>query len=328
MKTKLMLLILMFPYKIPRLPKVPVLVKGQVGRLGFNGQGRVCLGLLPVGLGQHNMLNMQAVGDTDQPGPGFVDLVAAFDAHLNGLTVALHHNGDAHSAQHRTGDSVGVHGGQIQLLEYPLGGGAGVAQANTVAMGLRTQIQHHHPLGLDAAGGGVGAEGARNIGVHAVAAEVFADLVHHQYVALIHQNAGHVGKRLFQQFGFHRLNVLSSHGGNLTGLLKGILNGGYAKENGGIFQNAPAKQGQVFGHIMETLLVNLLRAVLLAQTDGHHLHHAAFIAAPERGVRLNPAAQNNAVRLGGVFVNKDLLALGVYPDFLHLHGGNQNQPGA
>ena len=68
-------------------------------------------------------------------------------------------------------------------------------------------------------------------------------------------------------------------------------------------------------------MVDALGALLLAQADGHHLHQAALVGAPEGGVGLDAVEEDDAVRLRGVLVNEHrLVADAGDADLDGLHG--------
>ena len=57
------------------------------------------------------MFYVEAVWNPYNPGILFIDLIAGSYADLDGFPVALHDNGNPHTAQNCTGDRVWVHGG-------------------------------------------------------------------------------------------------------------------------------------------------------------------------------------------------------------------------
>ena len=101
------------------------------------------------------------------------------------------------------------------------------------------QIQYAHPLGIDTARCIGCTERTRNIRVHAITAEILANLVHNQYVTGIHQDSGHVGKCLFEKgaalsplcplpgpplsYRSHQRHFLSSATANSTGAFSMML---------------------------------------------------------------------------------------------------------
>ena len=63
-----------------------------------------------------------------------------------------------------------------------------------------------------------------------------------------------------------------------------------------------------------------LSAVLFSKADSHHLHDSAFVGAAKCCMGFDAASKDDTVGFGGVFVNEDIHAFLIYPDFFDLHG--------
>ena len=60
-------------------------------------------------------------------------------------------------------------------------------------------------------------------------------------------------------------------------------------------------------HDRRALVMDALCTVLLAQTNGHHLHQAALVATTERSMGLDAVKQDDTVGLHGVLVHENRL---------------------
>ncbi len=71
----------------------PVSIKYQGFRNGtrLNASPSPFPYILIIGLTQHNVFNMQAVGNPDKSGTGPVNAIASPNAHLNGFSIAGNH---------------------------------------------------------------------------------------------------------------------------------------------------------------------------------------------------------------------------------------------
>ena len=81
------------------------------------------------------------------------------------------------------------------------------------------------------------------------------------------------------------------------GLVVCVLNNCNTAQDGAVLQDGQSVFLDQLMHDPGALVMDALRPVLLAQADGHHLHQAALIAAAERGMRLDPVEQDDAIRL-------------------------------
>ena len=189
-------------------------------------------------------------------------------------------------------------------------------------MGLVGNVQNDHLLGVNAAGAVLGLDKpAGDVGVHAVARDVLADLIHHQHVALVKEQVGDglVGDLL--ELGLLGDDLRGAQAFDEVGLVIGVLNDGDAAQNGAVFQDGTAVLLHQFVHDGRALVMDALSALLLAKANGHHLHEAALIGAPERGVGLDAVVEDDAVGLRGVFVDVHRLVTHAGNADLHgLHG--------
>ena len=189
-------------------------------------------------------------------------------------------------------------------------------------MGLVGQVQDDALLRLNTAGAVLGLDkAAGHVGVHAVAGDVLADLIHHQHVALVKQQVGDglVGDLL--ELGFLADDLLRAQALDEIGIVIGVFNDGNAAQNRRVFQNRPAVLLHQLMHDGRALMMDALSALLLAKADGHHLHQAAFIGAAEGGVGLDAVVEDDAVSLRGILIHiYRLMTYAGNADLHRLHG--------
>lgn len=85
-----------------------------------------------------------------------------------------------------------------------------------------------------------------------------------------------------------------------AGFIIGILNGGDGEQDGGLFQEHLGHGRDVFRNLSHAVGVDIFRPFLFAQAHRHHFAGAAFHFAPEGIVGLQPAGDDDPVRLIGV----------------------------
>ena len=185
-------------------------------------------------------------------------------------------------------------------------------------MTLVGQIQHHRPLCQNGAGFSVPgpsrtAEGAGNIGIHAVAGDVLAQLIHDQNIRLVHPDAAQQPIGFLQQLRLLLPDFRCVQSGDLVGLVIGVFDDAHTGDDIGVVKDHPRKLGHDAAHVLEAGLVDGFRAMLLAHTDDGHFQKAALIGAAERSVGLDPAAEDHAVRFVGVLVLIDGASLNGVP---------------
>ena len=171
-------------------------------------------------------------------------------------------------------------------------------------MGLVGQVQDDALLCLNAAGAVLGLdEPAGDVGVHAVAGDVLADLIHHQHVALVEEQVGDglVGDLL--ELGFLADDLLRAQALDEIGLVVGVLNDGDTAQHRRVFQDRPAVLLHQLVHDAGALMMDALSALLLAKANGHHLHQAAFIGATEGGVGLDAVEEDDTVGFRGILIH-------------------------
>ena len=214
--------------------------------------------------------------------------------------------------------------GHLQLHAVHQTAGSDLRQTNAlgIAVGLVGDVQDDYLLRLNAAGAVLGLdEPAGHVGVHTVAGNVLADLVHHQHVALVEQQVGDGLVGNFLQLGLLGDDLLGSQSLDEVSVVVGVLNDGNAAQDGRVLHDGPAVLLHQLVHDGGALMMDALGAFLLAQADGHHLHQAALIGAAEGGVGLDAVEEDNAVRLGGVLVDEyRLVADTGDADLDRLHG--------
>ncbi len=264
---------------------------------------------------------MQRIGDAHHPCLLHLDLIAGADADLNGLLVIGHHAGNPGRRQHRAGDTVRIHLLDIHLVKNLRRDDAGQSRAQSIAVGGLGKVQEGRPLHRDAAAGIGCGEGAGNVGIHAGAGIVFSDLIHHQHIAGLHQQGGHVPESQLQQLRLPRQNVLRQNGLQLHGLVVSIFQTGNGEQNLAGPNHHLRHGGNVLRNVVHAVGVYEGRALLLAETHGHHLAGAGLHLAAEGIVGLQPAGNDDAVRLEGIFIHIHRLSSGRNAQLHHLHGG-------
>ena len=102
--------------------------------------------------------------------------------------------------------------------------------------------------------------------------------------------------------------------------LVGIFQEGDAERDRGFLQQERADFGQQDAQAGQAQLVDLGRALVLAQADGEHLEQAALVLAGEGGVGLDAVQEDDAVGLEGVAVevNGQAERVGAEHDGVHV----------
>ena len=123
------------------------------------------------------------------------------------------------------------------------------------------------------------------------------------------------------QLGLLGDDLLGAQALDEVGIIVGVLDDGDAAQNGGVFQDGPAVLLHQLVHDGGALVMDALGALLLAKANGHHLHQAALVGAPEGGVGLDAVEEDDAVRLRGVLVDEHRLVTDAGDaDLDRLHG--------
>ena len=266
------------------------------------------------------MLEVQRVRDAHDARVCLIVIHAHGQSHLNGLTVVVHERRDLAAVEHFAGDAVDVHGVEIELFDRAHGRGRGKTEPLCVAVRGLVDVERDDVLAFDAAGGVGGRELAGYVRIHAIAAEILAALVHDEQLAAVDEDARHVCKCALQQDRLLLVNVGCVDRDELRRLVIGIFDRGDREQDRRVFDDGLAEHGHVLGHVLEPGAVARLGTDLLAEADGHHFHDAALKGPAERRVRLDAAVDDDAVRLGRVFVDEHVHAVGVDTDLLDLHG--------
>ena len=63
-----------------------------------------------------------------------------------------------------------------------------------------------------------------------------------------------------------------------------------------------------------------LSPMLFSKSNGHHFHDTAFIWSPKGCMGFYPAADNDAVRFRGIFVNEHIHAFLIDAYLFYFHG--------
>ena len=191
----------------------------------------------------------------------------------------------------------------------------GQADAGGVAVRLLAQAadedEPHRAADPGSVGAAEGPLAADDVGVHAGAADVLADLVDDEQVGLGETAAGPASR-------LARTSSSSSRGSKSSGrhrldagrLVVGVLDDAQAERDRGACAHVPADRAHhlVVGLFQQDAVI-VERAGVLAQADHHHLHQAALDRAVKAGVRLDPGDDADVVGLGGVAVEIDGEAL-------------------
>lgn len=112
---------------------------------------------------------------------------------LNGLAVGFHDDGDVRAIEEGGGEHIGVRGLEVDALVQAAGDDVGEADAVGVAVGFVGQVEHHdpgHARGLRLFDAGQ-EHAADDVGVHARARDILADLLDDQQVNALDEEAGH-----------------------------------------------------------------------------------------------------------------------------------------
>ena len=149
-------------------------------------------------------------------------------------------------------------------------------------------------------------EPSDDVRIHAGAADVLSYLVHYEDVGIIE---GKLGRQLF------RLSQKGSLGGDdfpgqnaayQGGFFVAVFYNGQAKQHLGLLDNygSQALDKPVKSIICESLVINF-RSFVLAHSDEHHFHEAAFDFTLELGVGLYSIHYHHVIRFRRVFVQED-----------------------
>ena len=118
---------------------------------------------------------MQAVSYADDFRTRRINAVAGADAKLHRFLVVVEHTGHSGGLNDRAGNTVGIHGVGVNLVENAARNRTGQPHAQGVAMAFRRQIQKACALHAYAAAGVGRGKSAGDVGVYAGSAEIFAN---------------------------------------------------------------------------------------------------------------------------------------------------------
>ncbi len=163
---------------------------------------------------------------------------------------------------------------------------------------------------------------AHHVGVHARTGDVFAKLVDQQHVGVVKRQPRHPLLGQHEQLLFSRLELLGRHGLQLGGFVVAVFDDGQAGDNAAVLEHLPRHAAD---NLSEAVIVDRpvvdFGAFVLAKSDEHHLHQAAFDIAHEPRVRLDAADHKHVIRLVRELVEMDRNALGRLADDDGLHRG-------
>ena len=163
---------------------------------------------------------------------------------------------------------------------------------------------------------------ADDVGVHARAADVLADLVEQQDIGRLERQARNPLLGQHEQFLLAILEFVRRDGLNLGRLVVGVFDDADAGDDAALGQHFA---GDAADDLPEAVVhdrpVIDLRPFVLAQADQHHLHQARFDVADEIRVRLDAADDEHVVGTESVLVEMHRKALGGLADDDRLHAG-------
>ena len=144
---------------------------------------------------------------------------------------------------------------------------------------------------------------ADNVGVHAGAADVLADLVDDQDVDFLEGQLRHPLTGLDEQFFFAVFEFVGRDGGDLGGLVVAVFNDRHAGDNAAPRQNfARDAANDLAKAVVHDRAVIDFCTFVFAQADQHHLHQAAFDVADETRVWFDSPTNDDMVGFRGVLV--------------------------
>ena len=270
---------------------------------------------------------LEGIRDQDHPGLGPLGPPAGVEAGGDHVAVGRQGERDPGAGQEVAGHAVDPDRRRVDGADEPVGGQVGQADPQGVAAGLGREVEHGQ-AGDDRAGQ-VGhrldALAADDVGVEPGPAVVLAQLAHDQDVDLVERQAGHQAACLVEQAGLDVEQLLGLDRDDPGGLLARRSRAGPRRARPGSARAGRRRpRGASLQEPRQAELVDLGGPLALAQADREHLEQAALVPSGERGVRLDPVEQDDAVGLVGVAVEVDRQAEGVgaEADRVHLGSGS------
>ena len=188
-------------------------------------------------------------------------------------------------------------------------------------MALLRDVQHHRALLFQSAGDKGRTESTGDIGIHARAGDVLADLPDHQHVRLRKQEPRHTALGVLQQRRFAVKYLLGGDHLQPAGEILLVFDDGHAEGDAAAVKHLSGILGHPHGHGAEAGAVQGIRTLALAHANGHHLHQTGLIGAAEGGVRLDAPHHNDRVGSVGKAVHTHLVAVVQRAHLHRLHAG-------
>ena len=152
-----------------------------------------------------------------------VDLIAGLDAQLDSLFIVVHDHWHLQLAGDGVGNRIWIGGLFVKFLKQAHTGHIRQSDAAGVAVALFRQVQNHNPLRVNSAGSIGGGEPSGDIGVHAVAADVRATLIHDQNIAFVKEDPRHRALGPQQNSRLLRDDLIRGKADDLAGAVISVL---------------------------------------------------------------------------------------------------------
>lgn len=162
-----------------------------------------------------------------------------------------------------------------------------------------------------------------DIGIHAGAAEVFADLVHDQDVGSIERQACHPASGHVEQFGLARFKPFGLDRFDQGGFIMGVLDNSQTAADPDLAEDlmGDAAHDAIEAMVDDGSVIDF-GSGMFSQADEHHLHQAAFESSCETGMRFDSANDQHVVRFGSDAIEMHIEAFGGSRHDDRVHGSS------
>src|SRR6266508_4343813 len=283
-------------------------VEAERACLAYDFEIRALLDVWEEGLGALDLPDHERILDPDDPRPFGRREPDAAERVVHGVAVRVEDERQLGAVRSAGGQAIDGRLLPVDLLREPSRREIRVADAGGVAAAVLGQVERDDPEDLRIVREGLVRvrRAPDDVGVHAGAGDVLADLLHHEHVDRREWQPRHPLARNLEQPPLPGLEVFRVEGLDPGGLVIAVLDDAEPEADPRLGQHfAPDRGDDGLVAVVDVGAVVLGGALVLTQPDGHHLEEARLDGALEVRVRLDAVDDAYPVGLEGYPVAPD-----------------------